>query len=103
MPDLDADLKGSKCEQLDAKCGASQGGAMAQAAASMSSKDIRAFFQKRFNDLGGSDGFVSEDDLARALKMDELFTADERRVVAALKNNIDGIEELSNDEWGDEN
>jgi len=49
-----------------------------------------------------SDGYLSESELAHAVQS-EKYTGKDAQVVAALYRNQDDLEELSNDEFGDEN
>ena len=48
------------------------------------------------------DGWISAEDLQQALKS-KLFTAEQKMMLSHLQAHIEDLEELSNDEWGDEN
>jgi len=55
-----------------------------------------------FGDLAGEDGFLSSDDLDRAMRNPDL-TLEQSAALVTMRRLQDELEELSNDEWFDEN
>lgn len=66
-------------------------------------EDVATEAERLFDQLDrDSDGYLSEGELAHAVQS-EKYTGKDAQVVAALYRNQDDLEELSNDEFGDEN
>jgi len=62
------------------------------------------FVSKNFKKLDGNgDGFISEDELSAAKRKPEFSSREAQNHLAELSRKIGDLEELSNDEWGDEN
>jgi hypothetical protein len=72
------------------------------AARPLTAADMESLFEKNFArlDIDG-DGFVSRQELSAAIANAE-FKGEDARLVAVLQSHRQELEELSNDEWGDE-
>ncbi len=69
----------------------------------LTAEDIQALVAKNFGRLDtNGDGFISKTELDEAT-VDKTLQGDDARLVAVLKEHRQNLEELSNDEWGDEN
>lgn len=65
--------------------------------------DLKKFTDKNFDKIDkDGDGFMSEDELTEASKA-ECLSDQDKRAIEILQKNREDIEELSNDELGDEN
>ncbi|HEY9869612.1 MAG TPA: C2 family cysteine protease, partial [Candidatus Obscuribacterales bacterium] len=72
------------------------------AARTPTATDLESLFEKNFARLDTDrDGFVSRQELAAAIASSE-FKGDDAGLVAVLQSHRQELEELSNDEWGDE-
>ena len=64
---------------------------------------IKEFTNRNFTVLDRDhDGYIAADELTASLRSSR-WTADERSTISAMASRICDIEEVSNDEWGDEN
>lgn len=73
------------------------------ASSKLTPEDLKRLFDKNLCRLDADgDGFVSESEVDAAMK-DKSFTGQDAQLVAVLKKHQDDLEELSNDETGDEN
>lgn len=71
--------------------------------AALSAKDLKTLFEKNLTRLDAdSDGFVSESEIDSAVK-DSSYKGSDAKLIAALKTHQGDLEELSDDEIGDEN
>jgi len=69
----------------------------------LTSEELNEVFDKNFTRLDkDKDGFVSKDEIDRAMK-DPDYKGKDAQLVAVLKEHREELEELSNDETGDEN
>lgn len=73
------------------------------ASSTLTPADLKRLFDKNLCRLDkDGDGFVSESEIDAAMK-DKSYTGQDAQLVAVLKKHQDELEELSNDEIGDEN